>query len=260
MKSGAPIWRRAENGVALLCTIAFLASWAAIAHSSLSARPAVSAPPAAVRMRWLPDAEAGPGASVWDRDPRALWSPVLFALPTAVGFSPDRTRQGARAPAVAGVPPAGDLLLGRNPRPEPGPAPAPLHGRTPMEIADLQERRWAAIPAPADPFSIASHTNSLLHVEWPDGSPEFLAGVPLGLQPPPLAGERGWEVSALLYFNDGGEVRSVFIEQSTAPRERGESVQRALRRLRIVPGRADAVRVNLYLQAPPAPARNGAAS
>lgn len=247
-----------ENGVALLCTVAFAASWLAFAYVKTGS-PATPRPAAqAVRLHLMPDPGVGPGASVWDRDPRAVWSPVLFALPTAAGFSPSRAQRAPRSTLVHSAAGPGGLLLDL--APATGERTPLLHGRTPGEVEALYDRRWSRIPAADDPFSVAASAGPVLHAEWPDGTPALAAGWPLVLDPPAGPDERSWEATALVYFNPEGDVRSVFLEQSSASRERNEATLRALRRMRTAPGGyPNPARVNLYLQPAPARAAGGGA-
>lgn len=249
MNPPAPFWRRRENWIGVLLTVAFHASIAALIEATwpppLGARPAPSVPHFAL----LSDPAEGPGGETWDSDPRALWSPVLFALPTAAGFSPSRPAVFSPYAGWRGDRAASGLWLDRMPI---APPPAqPLHARTASEASAILAQRWLQIPAIDDPFGLLAPTSAVLQVDWPDGAPEFSVGLPTNLEPAPGADERPWEAAATINFSDAGDVRSVFLEQSTATRERNESLVRMLRRLRVPPGRATTARVNLYLQRPP---------
>lgn len=197
----------------------------------------------------LPDAPEGPGAEVWDNDPRALWSPVLFALPTAAGFSPTWALTPAPVGELRGDRTASGLWLDRMPAVPPHTL--PLRDRTVSEAAAMLAQRWLQLPALEDPFGRVAPTSTVLQIDWPDGAPNLVARSAPVLDPAPGADEKPWEAMATIYFSEAGDARSVFLEQSTATRERNESIVRMLRRLRVAPGPATSARVTLFLQRPP---------
>lgn len=236
-----------DLAVALSAAVLLYAAGAWLLHRTwppaLAARPA----PEPLQFAFQSDDAGMPGASAWDRDPRALWSPVLFALPSEAGFSPARhKRQRNPSPLLSErAPPT--LLLDRSPA---SPASVVLTERTGAEVARLLAHRWVAIAAPNEPFAQLVPTSTVLNVAWPDGAPEVTGGLPLSIDPPLAQDEKPWEVMAIVQFAETGEPRSVFLDQTTAGRDRNDSLVRALRLLRIAPGRAASHRVALFLQRP----------
>ncbi len=239
---------RRDLAAALLAGLALYAAGAGLLDRTWP--PALAARPAAAPLRFAfhSDETGMPGASAWDRDPRALWSPVLFALPSEAGFSPAwSARRKSPSPLLSErAPPV--LLLDRN---QAGAAPAGPADRTGGEIARLFARRWTALAALEEPFARWAPTSVAVEVAWPDGAPELTGGLPLAIEPPPGRDEKPWEAAASVFFDETGEPRGVFLEHSTAGRERNESLVRALRRLRAAPGRAAGHRVAVFLQRPP---------
>ncbi len=254
MKRGRKAWQRPENWAGLLMTIAFHAACAALLQATWP--PPGRSPPSepVPRFAYMIEPETGPGPDAWDRDPRALRSPVLFALPTAAGFSPARRRYVETLPSLR-MSGADDLLLGRMPVSEEAKR---LHPRTASEVADTFRTRWAAIDTDADPFFIPHGAANPLWVEWPDGAPEWVSGLPLELKPLPAPGERAWDAAALVHVSEAGEVSSVFLTRATPDRERNDAIVRALRKLRAAPGRAGRYAVNVYYY--PAPVADRADS
>jgi hypothetical protein len=249
VRSRHALQRAREAALAALMAAAFMAGWAWLAEATWTTPPDARTAPHVTRLTHWPDAAEGPGAMAWDRDPRALWSPVLFALPTAVGFSAPRQpgEQAAAAPWLASRDGGGLLLQWLPSAPPPVPA---LQPRTRAEVDEALANRWTRVPRPGDPFSSAPVTGAVLHLEWPDGAPDLAGPVPDLLSPPAAPDERGWELAATLYVSERGDVQGVFLEPNNVPRERAEQVVRQLRRIRLNPGRAQQVRIALMLQRP----------
>ncbi len=246
MNVRVPFWRTRETWVALLVTSACFAGVAALAHRTWPLAFSMRAAPFVPHLAYLPDGESRAGLAAWDQDPRALGSPVLFALPTAAGFSPTRSaRVFPASPALQERRNAG-LWLDR--MPADAPAPELLRDRTAAELEGALSARWGRLPQVKDPFAPPVVTSAVVVLEWPDGRPELASGLPLAIDP--ALDEKVWEVHARLFFSDRGDVRSVFVEQSTATRERTDSLVRALYRLHTGPGAESSVRVGLYLQRP----------
>ncbi|MCO5045528.1 MAG: hypothetical protein M9935_09690 [Kiritimatiellae bacterium] len=248
MKVSVPFWRTRETWVALLLTSGCFGGVALLAQRTWPPVLLARSAPFVPHLVALTEEQPGAGLAIWDRDPRALGSPVLFALPTAAGFSPSRdARSFPAAPALQGRPSA-SLWLDR--MPVAAPMPGPLRDRTTPELGATLAARWERLPPIADPFESSPLTQAVIQVEWPDGQPQIVSGLPISLLPAPTADEKPWEVSARIFFSNQGEARSVFLEQSTAPRERADSLTRALRRLRVDSGAELSARVNLYFQRP----------
>ena len=83
----------------LLCALLVVCGavlWLMWADSPLRHRKFFPAPPV-VRMTWLADGPANEGGA-WRSDVRAIASPILFALPTPLGFSRDALRPAGLKP------------------------------------------------------------------------------------------------------------------------------------------------------------------
>jgi hypothetical protein len=249
-----PWWRRPENWAGLLMSIAFHAACAALLRATWPPTSGAAAAPAVARYAYWIEEAPGPGPDAWDHDPRALRSPSLFALPTTAGFSPARNRLVQPLPLLR-VPGENNVLLERMPA---QPDLRRLHSRTRSDVENIYRSRWLALDGGEEPYAIPPGESSAALVEWADGAPEIVAGLPLALNPPPAPGERAWEASATLLFSEAGEVVSVFLVKSTADRERNDAIVRALRGLRAVPGREGRYGVNLYYYPAPVAERAGA--
>ena len=248
MRSSRAMHRVRDAALAALMASLFMGGWAWLAEATWTAPRAAREVPHVAKLAHWPDAAQGPGAMAWDRDPRAIWSPVLFALPTAVGFSAPRMPGEQAAAAWLSARESGGLLLQW--LPDPPPPEPPLQPRTRMEVDEALAQRWTRVPRPGDPFAAPAVTGAVLHLEWPDGVPDLAAPVPDLLVPPAAPDERGWELAATLYVSERGDVSGVFLEPNNAPRERAERISRQLRRIRLNPGRAQQIRISLMLQRP----------
>jgi hypothetical protein len=166
-------------------------------------------------------------------DLRVMWSPVLFALPTPMGFS--------RAPAAGD---GHDRPRVQRPNLEPllmPPAPA--------------AQRAALVPAPRLP---ALHDGATFRL---DGAAPVFAGLPattnamtvevlgglaglrcleqsLPLMPPELTAE-SWTVTALIEVGRAGSVRHVFLDPPSASAAFNAQLTQAFLRWRFAPAAAD---------------------
>lgn len=204
--------------------------------------PSAAAAAAGPRLLYVGGASAAMPDAQLQRD---LWSPVLFALPSEVGFSP---REGAGVlparPSLQGPPPSG-VLLARASAPTKEPV-RPL----PSLIATVAATDERLDFPPSEPvFPVAGETTGFtLHVWWPDGEPDLRGGG--GTSPRELAAwldERPWEAQALITFDPQGSASTVFLERPTQVRERNEAIARGLRKLRVAPA-AEARTVRVMLQ------------
>lgn len=198
-------------------------------HPAGSARPLPEAP----RLAYLPDArETG--------EARAFGSPVLFALPTELGFSGGDRLSLDRAPAGLKGMGASPVLQGRPP------AENTADGYLPG-LEQLVNRTAPVAPVAGEPeraFSLAvGATGFALRIYWPDGTPPVRSGLPGAGVLAALLKDKPWELEALLEFDPQGGVRHVLIEKPTPERERNELVARALRAIRIEGGQASRARV-----------------
>lgn len=255
----ASFWRRRETWGGVLLTALFHAGMFFLVQGTWPPVLRARGAPFVSRLAYQTDSPSGLGASAWDADPRALGSPVLFALPTDVGFSPSPRARAQVPPPMSREAASASLWLDR--LPTPAPVSGPLRARTEPEVEGLWAGRWIGLPLPGDPFTTAVATSAVLQVEWPEGAPDIVAGLPLELNPPPGGDEKSWNVTATIYFTEMGDARNVFIEDTTAGGERSAALSLALYRLRIAPGHAVNTRVKLYLdRAAPLPVADGGAS
>lgn len=256
--SRASFWRRRETWGAVLLAVLFHAGMFLLVQATWPPVLRAHTTPLAPHLAYLPDEASGMGGSAWDADPRALNSPVLFALPTAAGFSPSSRAGIQTLPPLARATAPASLWLDR--LPASAPDPEPLHARTAPEVEDIWVKRWVALSALEDPYAVPLSTAAVLRVDWPEGKPDIVAGLPLALTPVSGDGEKPWTATASVYFSEFGDVQNVFIEQSTASRDQTAVIPPALYRLRIAPGRAVSARVKLYLDkaSPLAAAMEGA--
>lgn len=196
--------------------------WFALArtwHPHLSPASTTAAP----AMVYLPDSASMAEA-------RSLGSPVLFALPSELGFS-GRSGHGLdRAPnalrAAAGEP----VLLARTT----SATPPPVFLRSLEEVVTSAVPSVVLRPESARTFATpAGTTGFVLRVYWPDGAPAVRGGLPGAGVLAAVLQDRPWELGAVLEFDALGGVRHVLIEKPTLSRERNEAVARALRAIRI---------------------------
>lgn len=209
----------AALGLALLLHAAW---WYTLARSwSLDITPVPVTP--SPRLILLPEATA-------HSDARIMGSPVLFALPSPVGFSSDDRHSLDRAPAaLAGARPP-PLLLGRTP----GLAAPPDFLRSLTQTVSLAASEPVWNPPSTRTFATpAGATGFVVRIYWPDGAPAIRGGLPGAGVLAPVLQDRPWELGAVLVFDDRGDVRNVFIEKPTPSRDRNEAVARALRAIRI---------------------------
>lgn len=235
-------WARPENLAGLLITISFHAACAALLQATWPPSFGHATRPSPARYVYWKEPHAGPGPDTWDSDPRALGSPILFALPTEVGFSPPPRRRLETIPSFQLVG-SKTLLLDRL---QPDAAAPSFAARNAADVRFTLDHRWSGLTVEADPFEATVGTGAVLHVEWPDGAPEWVSGLPIVISALSTPGERAWEASAWVHVSEAGDVAGVFLIQPTADRERNEAIVRALRALRATHGREGRYRVNLY--------------
>ena len=225
--------------LALLVAGLHLAWLAYAAHSWNPPTPAPTAsePPRMILLDYLPSAP--------ELGARELGSPVLFAFPSAPGFSGIARASRTHVPSVLQADGSEPVLLD-GPVRDAGPAAAAAAQELPHLLASASAAP-AAPPADAPVFSAApGSTGFVLQVYWPDGLPAVRSGLPgAGLLAPVLK-DRAWELAALLVFDATGMVQNIFLEKPTSQRERNDTVIRALRQLRIEPPGAE-VRARIAL-------------
>lgn len=177
-------------------------------------------------------------------DPHHVGSPLLFALPSQLGFSGQSNPQVGGTPAALQAPPRRAVLLNRGSTSEAG-----------FDfLRDLTQTVAATLSLPVTVPSVArtltlpaGTTGFVVRVYWPDGSPAVRSGLPGAGVLAPLLQDRPWELGAMLIFDAQGGVRNVFVERTTTSRERTEAVVRALRDIRIEPtGQEERTRVVVH--------------
>lgn len=236
------------RGLALCLALAL--GWHVLWAVALAPAPELlSRPP--VRVPQLLFAPAVEPSDEDQTDPRAIWSPTLFSLPTPMGFSRsafDR-RAGARPPDVPTL--AASYVIERLPA---GPA-APLFDRAAPLAEQVSGRLFEVGPPPLGPAAFSPPTN----VALPGVQVEF-AGELAGRQwaswmlpdMPAALRRRPWEVTAAVESDDGVRLTHVFLEVPTAFPEVNQLVEGALRRARLAAGTpVSSGRVVIRSAAPP---------
>lgn len=161
-----------------------------------------------------------------------LGSPILFALPSGLGFSGQAGREVDRAPAALQAPPRQPVLLDRDATAEP--APDFLRDLEQTVAGPGAGTTWVPPVTPAF-TSTSGSTGFVVRVYWPDGAPAVQGGLPGAGVLAPLLKDQPWELGAMVIFDAQGGVRHVFVEKTTTSREYTEFAARALRDLRIAP-------------------------
>jgi hypothetical protein len=216
-----------------IIAIGFALVWHAVAWSTLTLAPRRTPVerPAAPRVVYMPLMANGDVTNQLS-DARVVWSPVLFSLPSPLGFSKP-------FPGFNGAPrPINGLTTGP-PEPlitDPAPAPGSQLGQTEAYRQRLQEPAALAppvsgtlVPAPVDPE--ASCTVTLAQ----GLSPELVANHPFPLRGEEL-GKRPWEARAALVFTEEGLPRSVVLQESSGDAARDDLLVRRLYQWRATPG------------------------
>jgi len=210
----------------LIALTIHMAWWLAVSPSRATIAPVAGATPPKFSYHSFPSR----GADASGGDLRELWSPVLFSVPTRMGFS---------APLLAGVanlrppenPGAGAPVLeerGRYEPPAAGPGP---HDHIASSISSLVVR---AVSAPA--FAPRkSSTNVILHIVWTDqrGMPRYQSVDVGGAEP--WVDRKPWDAQAVLELSDQGSVTHVFLEKPTASKDRNAALVRILSTLNMGP-------------------------
>ena len=175
---------------------------------------------------FLPASETKSGNDSLIADRLALWSPAVFSLPSAAGFSRTALTKGTGARPPLQVPGGASIFLDRQTRvePEPGFRFAPdLEESVRAVLTNLPER------LPESPvFGFSVMTGTAVQVELSSG----LEGKRLRTMDVPsndvLLKDKPWEVAAFVEFNEEGKVSGVFLETKSAFEEVDASLIRAL--------------------------------
>lgn len=186
-------------------------------------------------------------------DIRAIRSPAVFSLPTAVGFTREILEQ------TPGTPPPVRVAE----------APPPLLARSDVRALDRPtdaRRLTVSVRAPDQGVSAPRRptfaprepdTNLVLHLIWLDGL-DTARTATLPVKPESSWDDaKPWEASAVVDVGQDGIVRHVFLDRPTESQQRNVEITLAIRRYRFPPAGADrsgrlVVRFNGWAAAPAA--------
>lgn len=234
--------RRADLLCAVVVAAGVLAWWGWVDLARV--RP-VAARPDAARMRWL-DARPASDASAWHTDVRAISSPLLFALPTPLGFSRDALAPSGLKPPppVATVAPMSPYLI----------APSDVIAR--LERSDLLDQvplnRLAPWPEPVSSASTVTRTDGAVILAGTlAGRAPVSKLITLGTNQPALL-DQPWEAVAQVRVDADGWIDHVLLEKPTASTNRNAAVVRLLRGVNLGRGGVAEGRVALRYEGRPA--------
>lgn len=173
---------------------------------------------AAARMMWLRDSD---GTAAWRVDARTLSSPVLFALPTPLGFSRGALSAGGSRKSATYVPTNG--VLQATP---PASMVAEIPRTTPRDAAAAAR----ALPLPAGEVEAgASPTpSSIVVVGQFSGALPLARVVPWGTNTA-FADSQTWESVARVNLDEQGWPVRVLLEKSSQVTNRNQQIVRMLR-------------------------------
>lgn len=189
-------------------------AWLALALQPLppiqNERSARMDPP---RIAFLGDPAASPGAAASRSDVRLLRSPVLFSLPTSIGFSgPLLAAAGTAEPPVS-LPPEPPRL--RTPA---EPFAAPAFGASARTLSDLVAApRPLPVPMPGTaefPAVAGDAGPDAFTVYWPDRPDQPRESIPAdGAEA--WAGRNPWDMVLYICFDADGLIRQVMVEKAS---------------------------------------------
>lgn len=175
-----------------------------------------------------------PDSHPWRESPRG-WSPVLFPLPTPVGFSDFAVSEDTGVGPAFASPPAPVPFLERAsyfaspPSRPPGPSEPP----GPAEGSQAAAATPAATPTVLEDIPWERYQGLRLHLAdglvRDDLTSIEIPGAPM------LDQETPWEAIAWLEFNELGLVQHAFIETSSGNRDRDRDLLRSLYQWRLRP-------------------------
>lgn len=213
-----------------------------------NARSARIDPP---RIAFLGDPVTDPGASHARADVRLLQSPVLFSLPTSVGFSaPLLAAEGTTEPPVRL--PADPPRL----RPPAEPFTAPAFGasaRTLIDLVDVPRSLPVPMPVATDLATTAAWTSpDAFTVYWPDRPDQPRESIPAdGAEA--WAGRNPWDMVLYICFDADGLISQVMVEKASPYQDVTAAVLRIARGMVFgapIPGQCG--RLVVVYQPPPA--------
>jgi hypothetical protein len=165
------------------------------------------------------------GAS-WVTDGLSLWSPAIFSLPSAMGFSRAAltNRMGARPPLQ--VPGSASVFLDQPIRAEPEAGfrfAKDLDESVREALTNLSERFPESFV-----FGSDVTTGTVLHVELSSGLNEKRLRTMDVPSDDVLLKDKPWEVTAFIEFNEEGKVSSVFLETKSTFKDVDAALIRSL--------------------------------
>lgn len=193
----------------------------------------------------MPESNSLRAEDLWYSDVRGIYSPILFALPTPVGYSrlgPEKpsVEPSLRLPALPSLfAPRGNLVAG----------PKLFSTKIRMELSNVIARSVLRIELPEEFIWPPGEGESALALNWQDGAPEWLVDPMTFFDRNRLLMDRPWEARAILYVNPSGEIDHVFMVLPAPDRERNDALANALRALRAKPGQQSLFRVQIYAPA-----------
>lgn len=235
-----------QSGVSTWMSAAVItAVWHAVWWMGLSPRThhTAIAPPPVPRLSYVPVIAAHSGTI--SGDVRALWSPVLFSLPTAVGFSRTVLNQsaGIGPPVETPLPP--EVLMERVPASGAG----AMHPRS-MHDPVAVLRRMPEVRDHLTVPELTSGNRSPLQV-YALGTDAELLPEDLPLPARKDLGVEPWETEVELVVAEEGWITRVLLMSPPADPAVAQAVSRALYRWRYDPGVSRRLQLVLRFRPPP---------
>ncbi len=165
-------------------------------------------------------------------DGLATWSPTLFALPAAFGFSRVvlTNEIGVRPPLA--MPPVGARFLPRAPRELAEPAGLDVEPRMTATVAGVLSRfpmRVRAEPV----FRVSALTGLVVRTELSGALAGGRVEDPALPAPPDSLKDRSWDVLAFVEVDEGGRVRHALLERRSPSDAFNADLVRAIRLWRV---------------------------
>lgn len=218
-----PLVVRLHRHSDVLCALFVVAGFAAWWVWSEAGKPRkAEVKPVVAQMTWLPSSPVE-SAGAWQSDVRAISSPVLFALPTPLGFSRGALAVPGLTPAPAPV--TTNVLI--ESLPAPTSLVAQIERMTPGESAVAA--RSAVWPRDIEALAPAARTDRAVVVSWQAGSTAAQRRVVSAGTNGVWADIQSWEIVARLELDRHGWAESVLLEKSSLITNRNAAVVQMLR-------------------------------
>ncbi len=228
--------KRALELAAALAVILHLALFVVVRPSPAKGLSVESTPPDTYYL-----AKAGDRLPGDEIDPRQVWSPLLFSLPSEQGFSNDSLSKTPRSPTFDLSPSGLGLFLELD-------APTRTTGAQILPQAFMLTA--VEKTGPQLPVSEFQPEGKLLSARRVYVAPELKERLVGGIILPPELNKEvaeAWEVHASISISEEGEVRHVFLDHPLEPLQFNSQVQRLLRSLRFKPGASSVEgRIEIY--------------